>query len=113
VAKEYIDQHGGWVRDTRENCYNDACLPLPALRVLAGVSKDRGSYYIARDAIKPCDELLDMVFPSLKKTEEEFRQRADQDTAGIKFLGSLRLLAKVSTIFYRLCLILICITSAS
>ncbi len=100
VPKEYIDQHGGWVSSTRENVYNDACLPLPALRVLAGFDAKKGAYYIARDILHPDDGLLDSVFPSFIQTRNSFEQRPHKDKAGLLFIKCLRFLSKVLHLMY-------------
>lgn len=42
----------------------ESCIPRQAIHNIAGFKKDE-TYYLPRASITPCQELLDLVFPSL------------------------------------------------
>ncbi|KAF5324667.1 hypothetical protein D9611_004415 [Ephemerocybe angulata] len=79
-------------------CYNRV-LPTDAMLALAGFNGERkDSYYIARDELKPPEQLVSAIFPWIEEEEVAYRSRLEdhgpdaRDNALVYFLSLLRIL---------------------
>lgn len=65
VPKDVIEALGNWSQTVQEKCYS-SWLPMLAMRVMAGFTKDEGSVYVKRQ-MKPRseagDRLANKIFP--------------------------------------------------
>jgi len=89
-----IRRAGRWSNGAMENCYLSQ-LPRETMRVLAGFSKDGGSFFLKRACIIPSEALSKQIFPEI---DDLLAQNEGRD-GNIAAVGFLRLLKELRIIF--------------
>lgn len=89
VPSDQLRQVGRWSSDRMVSCYL-VCLPVKAVKALAGFSAEReGDYFLSRASVNPPDALKKKVFPQIDEWKKRFDDKtdiADEDLAARNFL---------------------------